>query len=306
MSTQLDPHLLATLDPEERAAFEEDDDQDDVDALKAIAGDDDADDDAGDDDDDTAASAPPVEGRQASKEPAPAPAAQDEPEPQERAEPARAAYRAELPQDYDAQLQAVKERDADLRARFKAGEIDIDERDAGLAELTESRETLLLARAKSEIAREMGQQSASDSWTSKVNAFLAETAKLEGIDYRKDVESGKALDDAVKMLANNPANEDKSMDWFLTQAHKWVKFDRGLKSTAPPAPPPADPKKAAAEKRRPDLSSLPKNLADVPGGDGPGDVGGEFAHLDTVDGEELEAVIAKMSPVQRERYLRGE
>jgi hypothetical protein len=44
----------------------------------------------------------------------------------------------------------------------------------------------------------------------------------------------------------------------------------------------------------------------VPGGDGPGDVEGEFAHLDALEGEALESAIAKMSPAQREKFSRGE
>jgi hypothetical protein len=105
------------------------------------------------------------------------------------------------------------------------------------------------------------------------------------------------------MFANEPANEDKSMEWFLNQAHKWVMFNRDIK---PAKQAPADPKKAAAEKRKPDLSGLPQTLADVPGADGPGDVASEFASLDSLDGEALESAIARMSPTQRERYLRGE
>lgn len=304
-AANLDPHLLATLDPEERAAFDPDPDLD-ADALRAVAGDDDDDDEADDADpvDENPSDERDAKALAAADGPGPAPVegkgakddgAEDAPQPQR-------VYDARLPSDYDDQLQGIKDEDARLRQAFKDGDIDIDERDAGLAALTEKREALLVARTKAEIAGEMSQQTAQQQWTSTIKTFMADTAKNDGIDYRKDPELGKALDGAVKMFANDPANEDKSMEWFLTQAHKWVMFNRGIT----PAKRPADPKKAAADKRKPDLSGLPQTLADVPGADGPGDVASEFANLDSLDGEALETAIARMSPTQRERYLRGE
>lgn len=308
-AANLDPHLLATLDPEERAAFDPDPEADAA-ALRAVAGDD-SDDDTDDDEDDASEGGAPVEGKGAA-DPAPAAApaaapapAADDTAPDPAPAPEKPIYQAALPQDYEAKLQGIKDEDARLRQAFKDGEIDIDERDAGLASLTEQREALLVARTKAEIAGEMNQQTAAQQWTATVNRSLAEFAKPEngGVDYRKDPELGQALDSAVKMLANNPANNDKSMDWFLTQAHKWVMFERGI---TPPKAAPADPKKAAADKRKPDTSTLPRTLADVPGADGPGDVASEFAALDTLDGEALEDAIARMSNAQREKFLRGE
>jgi hypothetical protein len=71
-----------------------------------------------------------------------------------------------------------------------------------------------------------------------------------------------------------------------------------------PAVQQADPApKPAAQNRNP--PAAPKTIAHIPGGDGPGDVGGEFAHLDALDGNDLESAIAKMSPAQREKYSRG-
>ena len=318
MSTQtLDPHLLATLDPEERAAFEQDDtDPADVDALKAVAGG--ADDEGDDEDDDEAdvggegsGNAAPIEGKGAKSDddtPKSAATDDDDGEADDEPAPAPSPYRAELPENYDAQLQALKDEDAELRRKFKAGDIDIDERDEALAALSERREALLVARTKAEISGDMTRQSAQQSWQNEIKTFMAKVAKDEGIDYRKDQELNKALDKSVKLLANDPDNNDKPMAWFLTEAHRYVKFQRGLdvKPAPTPAPAPADAKKDALAKRKPDLSQVPKSLAEAPGGDGPGDVSGEFAHLDSLGGEDLESAIAKMTPSQRERYLRGE
>lgn len=137
---------LDTLTPEERAAIEGDEYGDeDREIIKKIAGEasdeDDADDDADDDGDDE--SAAPQEGKAA--EP---PAADDEP----ADEPVQAAvvprYEAQLPSDYDEQIKALKEQEAELRRRFKDGEIDIDERDAGLDALAEQREALLIRKQR--------------------------------------------------------------------------------------------------------------------------------------------------------------
>ncbi|WP_259373112.1 hypothetical protein [Roseateles chitinivorans] len=43
----------------------------------------------------------------------------------------------------------------------------------------------------------------------------------------------------------------------------------------------------------------------MPGGDHPGDTGDEFAELDSLDGDKLEAKLARMTPDQRSRYLAG-
>lgn len=298
MST-LDDELLATLTPEEREAFEasEYDDQE-VETIKKIAGEASDDDDA-DNEDDEDEDAEPVEGKAEPKsdeaEPPKAPA--EEPA---AAQPVVPRYEAQLPQDYDDQIAALKARDAELRQRFKDGDIDIDERDAGLAELAEQHERLLVLRAKAEISREMAEQTAQQQWQATINAFVAKAARDDGVDYRKDATLANDWDQFVRVLAANPAHADKSMEWFLAEAHKRVMALHGL---AKPAS--QDPVADAKAKRKPPVDAAPTTLAQVPGSDGPGDVSSEFADIEALDGWELEDAIAKMSPTQRERFLRG-
>lgn len=300
----LDADALATLTPEEREAIEGSDIRDDdLDAMKKIASesdasdDDDGDQDDADDGDDDAA---PIEGKTAPAEAAAEDAAEDE-------APARQAvprYEAQLPSDYDDQIKTLKDRDAELRQKFKDGEIDIDERDAGLAELGDQREQLLVARAKAEISQEMNQQTAAQQWQNAINRAMVDFAKPEngGIDYRKDNEAAQALDEEVKALAQMQRHANKPMEWFLAEAHKRVMLERGQ------TPPPAAKKDTLAEAkaaRKPPVDAAPKTLAQVPGSDGPGDVGSEFADVDQLDGWELEQAIARMSPTQRAKYLKG-
>lgn len=300
MST-LDADALATLTPEEREAIEGSEHSEaDLEALKKIAGDasdEDADEDADEDDDDDDgddedvgdAGSQPQEGKAAE------PSADES-----AAQPVVPRYEAQLPQDYDQQIAALKARDAELRQRFKDGDIDIDERDAGLAELAEQRERLLVLRAKAEISQEMTQQTAAQQWQSTVNSFLSRVAKDEGLDYRRDAAKAEDLDAFVKFLANKQENSDKPMEWFLVEAHKRV---MALHGVAKPAP--KDPVADAKAKRKPPVDAAPTTLAQVPGSDGPGDVSDEFSDVLALDGLEFEEAIARMSPAQREKFLRG-
>lgn len=304
MPPELDADVSATLTKEELEAINADDTPEEKMIMRQAPEGEDDDDDGEDDDqgdDDQEDTAPAAD---AAAAPA-ADAADTGPEqPEQTKEAAEPRYEAKLPSDYDEQIQSLKTRDAELRQQFKDGEIDIDARDAGLAELTEQREQLLVARAKAEISQEMSQQSAQQQWQRTINTFMADAAKGEGaIDYRKDEAKAADLDQFVKILANRPENNDKSMDWFLQEAHKRVQALHGVK--AAPPPPAADPKKTVADavnKRKTAASTAPATLAQVPGGDGPGDVSSEFADVLALDGQAYEDAIARMTPAQRERF----
>ena len=102
------------------------------------------------------------------------------------------------------------------------------------------------------------------------------------------------LDTFVKALANNPANKDQNEAWFLTEAHKRVNALHG--AVTPPVPPPPAVK---GQNRTP--PAVPKSIAGIPGGEGPGDVGSEFAAVDALTGQAREDAIARMTPAQREK-----
>jgi hypothetical protein len=304
MPPELDADMAAQLTPEELAAIQDDDQPsgDELAAMQRIAdGAAKNDDDDGNDDDAGDPNAAPIEGKGAT----PAAAANTDTGAATDEDPAPAAvahYDAKLPSDYDDQIKALKDRDAELRQKFKDGDIDIDERDQGLAELSEQREQLVVLRAKAEISQEMTQQTAQQQWQNSVNTFMSSAAKEEGgIDYRKDAAKAEDLDTFVKHLANKVENSDKPMDWFLTEAHKRVQALHGVT----PTPNKADALKAAKDQRKPSLDSLPKTLAQVPGGDGPGDVGSEFADIEALEGQAYEDAIARMTPAQREKFLRS-
>lgn len=309
MPPELDADISATLTPEELEAMgSEDTPEEHLIMRKGAEGDDDTDDDEGDDGDDAddgegdnkqADAAP----KEAAEQPKPA-------EPQAIAPVVDNRYEAALPSDYDDKILAIKDRDRALRQQYKDGEIDIDERDQGLAELSEQREQLIVARTKAEISQEMRAQSeskqqeaAQQTWQGAINSFVASTAE-SGIDYRKDAEKANDWDGFVRALAAKPEHSDKSMQWFLEEAHKRVMALHGIAATAP-----TKSKKEtiadAVAKRKPPIANMPKNIADVPGADGPGDVDDQFADVTNLDGWELEQAIARMTPAQRAKFARG-
>lgn len=292
MST-FDADALATLTDEERAAIQSDDE--DEGAAAAVAADepgadaegDDRDDDGDDDGDAQGADAP------AASDPAPA-----------AAPPPTAGYQAALPADYDDKVKAVADREAELKRAFRAGELEFDEFETRRDELQREREGLTIARAKAEIASEMQAQTAETQWRTTVERFLDTSAAA--LDYRKDSEAMADLDGFVKVLAGREANARQPMEWFLAEAHKRVMALRGSSAAPASVPTPAVDRKAeAAAARKPRLDDVPATLAQVPGADGPGDIGGEFADVLSLDGLEYEAAIARMTPAQRERFARA-
>lgn len=313
MSTaNMDPDLLATLTDEERAAIEESEHTpEELAAMKAIADeggnddpDDDEDDDEGEDD-----SADDGKGKQAdaaaatSEQEAGSEKDTDQPA-AESADNFRPKYQASMPEGYEAKINDLTQESLALAQQFKDGEIDFDVYTAKVSELNTKRDELNRAATKAEIASEMNAQSAEQEWSHTVTQFAAQVKRE--IDYTKDVEKQQDMDLFVKSLASNPANAEKSMRWFLEEAHRRVKALHGIKSTAQASDgADKDPVKQAAKDRKSPVDSAPKNLSQVPGSEGPGDLAGEFAHMDNMDGMELEMALAKMSPDQRDRYARG-
>jgi len=316
---------LSTLTPEEQSAIRDAEKEDglDVDALRKIAGPDDTSSKDDDDDAPTAAAAaaggaPPIEGQGAgpgAAAAAPAPPAPPAPgaaaDAAADATPAPATvqarrYEAKLPDNYDATVQDLATRESELRAKFKAGEIEFDDFEEQRGAILTEREGLLVARTKAEVSQEFNAQGAAQEWAAEVDKLMTKAATPEGggVDYRKDAEKASDLDTFVKALAAKPENNDKTMDWFLNEGHRRVQALHGL--TRPEPPPVKDDKAAiaaAVAARAPALVNAPKTLAQVPGSDGPGDIAGEFAEMDRLSGLELEDTIRRMTPAQRERYL---
>ncbi|MFM7256530.1 MAG: hypothetical protein ACKO3C_13015 [Betaproteobacteria bacterium] len=215
-------------------------------------------------------------------------------------------YEARLPEDFDAQVKALGEREADLKRQFKAGELAFEDFELARAEVVASREALTIARTKAEISQEMTAQTAEQLWIHAVTSFMDDTARREpaagGIDYRKDAQKAGDLDQFVRSLAARTEHAQKSMEWFLAEGHRRVLALHGLSGLTKA---PGSAHLEALERRKPPLEAAPKTLATVPGDEGPGDVEGEFTDVLVLEGYDYEQAIARMSPAQRERFLRA-
>lgn len=347
MAEQLDPQYAELLTEEERAAIADELSPGEVETLKAVAAAAEAGDDDDEDDDDkdgaedgkaNASSGSEAAGEgdgEGAADAAAADAGEQVPAAQAESgdagsqdgEPVDTAaalaendaalepvYVAPLPEDFQQRLDKVNADREDAAKQFQAGEIEFEEYRKKTADIEAEARKLEGIQLKHDVAVDMANQQRERAWNAAVNK-LADLAKADGIDYRADKGKQADLDAFLKVLGSNPDNNDKPASWFLTEANRRVMALHGItpkKAEAKPAAAAAvekpDLKKAAAATRKPNLSGAPQTLANVPGGDGPGDVGEEFADLDRLNGEALEAAIAKMArtdPAAYQRYMAG-
>lgn len=293
---------LATLTAEERAVILEDDGAAEANrkALAAIAdgGDDDEEDDD-DTDNDTASNDDSAAVDNAARDVPAAASEQQEEESAEKRETFRPQYVAQVPADFAEKLAGIDSEIDSLANKFKSGDIEFDEFQLENRKLENQRLELHNAKTKAEISQEMSQQTAVQEWKFTINKFMKDEAKAGGIDYAKDQAKLKDFDQFVKILGADPENENRDPEWFLIEANKRVKALHGIAVAQ------AKPDTQKQNSRKPPLDNLTKTLAQVPGGDGPGDVGDEFANIDRLSGDKLEVAIAAMSLAQRERYQNG-
>jgi hypothetical protein len=324
---------MALLSPEERAALE---DPDEAAALKKIAGEsgnDDNDDDGGDDDHDGGAKASGEEGDdnddegddneggdddddKADLDPAKK-AADDQSGADAEADAAAAAAKqadddaaatqaaldlSPLQAAYKARLDAIAAEKSAAFKKYNDGEITPEEYAAADEKAANDRDA----------ARDDLQSNT--AWFREVHAFKGDVIKEINYDKPENAEKFSSFDDWVKRLGSKPENADKPARWFLEEAHKKVKLEYGAADAASAAPQSktgkaAEPQKTTGKpgKKAPDLTKIPPTVGGLPSAaeeQADGD-SGEFAHLDGLSGMALERALAKLSPEQEERYLRG-
>lgn len=311
-----DKDILATLTDEERAAIETPDDE--IEAQNK-PGDDEADtDDDGDDAQADPALAADEPAAEIPAKPAPAaeakPAAAAEIAADEPAKPAAAqaapTFTYSLPADHKEQVDGLKDKASGLWAKFDTGDISREELQQSLDALAEDRQRLQNMALKAELAADMQRQQAEQTRDQAVAALFDRAAKADAaaaIDYRADKAKLGQLDTFLKALAADEANEDQPLQWFLDEAHKRVQVLNGITPTgSKPAVDPAKAKADALAKRRPDTSGLDASLAHVPGGQGAGDVGGEFDDVLSLEGEAFEDALNEMRRRNPQRFARFE
>jgi len=211
---------------------------------------------------------------------------------------------------YDEQTAALDaEYDAVLKT-YKEGDMPIDELLTKQRALDNKRLDLREAKAKADMALDHNQQVGQAEWMGDVQDFFGVVKEKEGIDYTKRA-LNVAFDDALKTLAADEKNADKSETWYLRQAHKMVKADLGLVAKKPDTDDKGGKDKDGKklEGRKPKIALVP-DLGKVPNasdGDGEDNAAGdpEFAALDRLAGQDYEDALAKMSQSKQDKYLRA-
>jgi hypothetical protein len=181
------------------------------------------------------------------------------------------AYQAQLPEDYQAQVASVDEERTKLKADFEQGDLTWDDYQEQLNANIQKREQLLGQALKAEIAQEMTQQQAQEAWGRAQNRFVGKAQ--DGIDYRADQERMDSLNLFVKVLAQDPSNEDKDFDWFLTTAHAAVLAKHGKPTAQSSEQSPSGDTQQPEPSATPTKAQTPKapfnSLSDIPSGTPP-------------------------------------
>lgn len=196
----------------------------------------------------------------------------------------------------------------DIRSKAKSGDLDRDEADSALDKINDDLADLRVARGRYDSAVAVNLS----IYQKEVQLAEVEALK-DGIDYGKSPLLRSMWDIATKAIAKDPEAVAKGDTWILREAHRRVMSEIGAARGAPaPAPKPAAtpaaaPAVKAAVAARAAATGGVTSLAAAPAAAG-GDVtpGGEFAHLESLSGMELEKAIAKLSPDQQDRYLHGD
>jgi len=264
---------LATLSDEERAALV--DDEPSIDALKAIAGDDEVNADEVVADEVVAEVVAPV-------------VTQDESE-------FVTQYIVPQVEDYDGKMSAFKDQKAELRKQLNDGDLTLDDYDAKKDEIVAQEQELREGKLKADIANDQNAQNAEARWQWEQEKFFGEEAN----SVYKDKYVMAAFDAAVRDLGKDEANGNRNGMWFLNEANRIVRerFNMGKAEVVEVV------EKQPAASRKPDLSVVPKTLANLPAAEiaQTGEVG-EFDHLDRLSGLELEKAVSRLSENERERY----
>ena len=274
------------LSDEEIAAMEaelSDDEQALLDAQKTD------DDDSDDDGDDTADDAQEAAGEDvgakdepdAKADPAPAqtPVAASEPEPSTPAQSALDGLNAEL---------------VELKKKFDEGDIAVDE-------YIDERDRLSRAIVKAELKAELAQDAATKSWEQSQKDFLGQHKYLRDNDVVFD-----AFAMQVNKLLADLKSASMSDEALLSAAREKVDAAFGIKPTEPSRKkdesPVRDAKKEAA-----DRGKAPKTIRDIPAAAPADDVeGSQFAYLDRLSGDDLEAALMKLSDADQRRYAHSQ
>lgn len=282
----LDEDDLMGLSDEERAALEEDtgdetggDEPDDEGVAEAAVP----------ADDEPPADPPPAveAGDEVTDEPAAAAPAED---PQFRPQ-----YRPEVPEDIDAKLAELTEKKKALRDEYQSGDLEFADYEDQREAIAREERALENTKFIQQVEQERQAQTLAQQWTWEQDRYF-EDAKHRV--FRDNAVLREGFNAVLRELSADDANSAKSMRWFLEEAGKLTeqRAREALGMGAPAAP--AAPAPRAAAPRAP----IPPNLGDMPAADIESPAKDEWAHLDRLPPDRLEAALERMPAAELARY----
>lgn len=197
-------------------------------------------------------------------------------------------------EDLTAQKTELKQQLTDLAKQFDAGDLTAEEYQAKRDTIEDQREDVLTREIMVKTERNIDLK----AWRDEVASFSKDKPQYQQGGILRD-----ALDNKVKELqvgAVNPLSPK-----ILAKAHAEIQAALGLPigKTEAPAPKKEEPAKVPPARR----PAPPPTLAQIPATDiTDADDGAEFTHLDQLlerDSVAFERELARLSPVDRDRYL---
>lgn len=202
----------------------------------------------------------------------------------------------ELVEDFDERMKQFAVDKKELREKLNNGDIELDDYEAQKDALLSEENDMRTKQAIATSYFELREKEAKQTWDNEQKEFFDASANKI---YESKLLSA-ALNAAVIDLAKDPKNANRTGAWVLAEADKQVRKEMGIATQAETKQPtPKD------RPRKPDLSVVPKTLANLPAAADDENTGGrEFAYLDKLDWQQREAAIAKMTADQADRYAR--
>ncbi|AXF51436.1 hypothetical protein PQA73_gp08 [Erwinia phage Pavtok] len=287
----LSPEELAMLTDEEREGLEADDEEEEEDEneleLQPPK--------PGDDDDQPGTQKPADDGTPPDPEQTTT-TPEEEEEQQERQRTRVQMFRAEVPEDIEAQRTALDARWDELAQKFDDGDITFAEYNKGIRELNTERGTLDRAELKAELAAEANQSRSQEDWANLCEDFVSTNpiiGKNETMWNAFDVKL-RQVTAATQQAGGTIGRRD------LEKALKLMHEDLGITAPATTEQPGKKAKKAPVD--------APPTLGRVPAAQQLDTEDGKYAHLDRLaetDPEKYEAALMKMSDAERDAYMQA-
>lgn len=206
---------------------------------------------------------------------------------------------ADVP-DYATKMTELKSQLTEATKKYADGDLSQEDFLARQEAINEQRAELRQQHDRAVMAQTINEQTSQQLWSAHQREFFDQEASkaLYG-----DQVMYAALNAAVINLAAKPENAGRSGAWMLKEADRMVRAR--FQPAAKPAEDPSKPKGDKPKDRKPDLSQVPTTLAQLPAAAAAETGTDEFAHLDNLSGIELENALARLTPDQEARYLRG-